>query len=64
MRADVKGMVGMMYLTLATFAEIWTTGYGMSVGVGGLNYFALGIGFTIGTQVRSSGCVLLCSIRF
>lgn len=42
-----------MYLTLATFASLWTEKYHMSVGVGGLNYLALGIGFTIGTQVRS-----------
>lgn len=42
--------LGLMYLTLATFSTIWTTKYGMSIGVGGLNYFAIGIGFTCGTQ--------------
>lgn len=43
--------LGLMYLTLATFASIWTTKYHMSIGIGGLNYLALGIGFTIGSQV-------------
>lgn len=41
-----------MYLLLATFASLWTKKYGMSVGIGGLNYIALGLGFTIGVQVR------------
>lgn len=43
---------GLMYLTLATFASVWVEKYHRSVGVGGLNYLALGIGFTLGTQVH------------
>jgi len=46
-----------MYLVLATFASLWTERYGMSVGIGGLNYIALGLGFTLGTQVCIVGVV-------
>ncbi|KAF8316073.1 MFS general substrate transporter [Clavulina sp. PMI_390] len=41
-------LYGLMYLTLTTFAELWTLKYGMSVGIGSLNYIALGLGFYIG----------------
>lgn len=43
--------LGVMYLVLATFASLWTDQYRMSVGIGGLNYIALGLGFSLGTQV-------------
>jgi len=52
--ATYMGVIyGVTYLVLATFASLWTDRYGMSVGVGGLNYIALGLGFTLGTQLGS-----------
>ncbi|UNI22045.1 hypothetical protein JDV02_007970 [Purpureocillium takamizusanense] len=44
-------LYGMIYLVLSTFPALWTGTYHESVGVGGLNYLSLGIGFFIGTQV-------------
>lgn len=43
-----------MYLILATFASLWTQKYQMAVGIAGLHYIALGLGFTIGVQVSHS----------
>lgn len=45
---------GIMYLTLATFSSVWIKEYGESVGISGLNYLSLGLGFMIGVQVSSS----------
>ena len=42
---------GLMYLVLSTFPRLWTGIYGESVGIGGLNYISLGLGFFLGTQV-------------
>ncbi|XDG10151.1 hypothetical protein ABKA04_009766 [Annulohypoxylon sp. FPYF3050] len=46
---------GLMYLMLASFPTLFTSpppsGYGMSIGVGGLNYISLGLGFFLGAQV-------------
>ncbi|KAL1301458.1 hypothetical protein AAFC00_005708 [Neodothiora populina] len=42
---------GLMYLVLATFPSLWTGVYGESVGIGGLNYISLGLGFFLGTQI-------------
>jgi multidrug resistance protein len=44
-------LYGLMYLVLSTFPGLWETGYGESVGIGGLNYIALGVGFFLGTQI-------------
>lgn len=44
-------LYGLMYLVLSTFPGLWEGTYGESVGIGGLNYIALGVGFFIGTQV-------------
>ena len=44
-------LYGMIYLVLSTFPTLWTETYHESVGIGGLNYLSLGIGFFIGTQV-------------
>lgn len=44
-------LYGLMYLVLATFPTLWTDEYHESIGIGGLNYIALGVGFFIGTQV-------------
>lgn len=43
---------GIMYLTLATFSTLWTKDYGENVGISGLHYIALGLGYTLGIQVR------------
>ncbi|KAB5588412.1 MFS multidrug transporter [Ceratobasidium theobromae] len=44
---------GTMYLQLTTFASLWTTKYGQSVGIGGLHYLFMGAGFTLGAQIGS-----------
>jgi len=44
-------LYGLMYLVLSTFPGLWEGPYGESVGIGGLNYISLGVGFFIGTQV-------------
>lgn len=43
-----------MYLTLTTYAEVWTVNYRMSVGVGSLNYIPLGLGFYVGAMVSTN----------
>lgn len=43
-------LYGLTYLVLATFPTLWTGEYGESVGIGGLNYISLGVGFFIGAQ--------------
>jgi len=44
-------LYGMMYLVLSTFPGLWERTYGESVGIGGLNYISLGVGFFLGTQI-------------
>lgn len=44
---------GLMYLMLASFPDIWTDNYHESVGIGGLNFISLGIGFFIGAQITA-----------
>jgi len=44
-------LYGLMYLVLSTFPGLWENEYHESVGIGGLNYISLGVGFFIGTQV-------------
>ena len=44
-------LYGIMYLVLSTFPTLWTTRYGESIGIGGLNYISLGVGFFLGTQI-------------
>lgn len=43
---------GLMYLVLSTFPSLWTSPdyYNESIGIGGLNYISLGLGFVIGSQ--------------
>jgi hypothetical protein len=43
-------LYGLMYLVLSTFPTLWEVRYGMSVGIGSLNYIGLGVGFFIGVQ--------------
>lgn len=44
---------GLTYLVLSTFPMLWTspTGYDESIGIGGLNYISLGLGYFLGTQI-------------
>ncbi|RDW69360.1 MFS multidrug transporter-like protein [Coleophoma cylindrospora] len=43
-------LYGLMYLVLSSFPTLWEGEYKESVGIGGLNYISLGLGFFIGTQ--------------
>ena len=45
---------GLIYLVLSTFPGLWTNAYHESIGIGGLNYISLGLGFFLGAQ----SCVL------
>lgn len=40
-------MYGIYYLMFATFAELFSSVYHFSIGVGGLAYIALGVGFVM-----------------
>lgn len=44
-------LYGLMYLVLSTFPSLWENTYHENVGIGGLNYISLGIGFFLGTQI-------------
>ncbi|RAL65662.1 hypothetical protein DID88_005333 [Monilinia fructigena] len=44
-------LYGLMYLVLSTFPGLWEGAYNESIGIGGLNYISLGIGFFLGTQI-------------
>ena len=44
-------LYGLMYLVLSTFPELWTNVYHESIGISGLNYISLGLGFFLGTQI-------------
>lgn len=44
-------LYGLMYLVLSTFPTLWEKDYHMSIGIGGLNYLSLGIGFFLGVQI-------------
>ncbi|KAG8534228.1 uncharacterized protein KY384_001072 [Bacidia gigantensis] len=46
-------LYGLMYLVLSTFPLLWTGRYHEELGVAGLNYISIGVGFTLGTQVAS-----------
>ncbi|KAI4095096.1 MAG: hypothetical protein LQ339_007359 [Xanthoria mediterranea] len=46
-------LYGLMYLLLSTFPVLWTGQYHQSVGIAGLNYISLGVGFTLGAQILS-----------
>ncbi|KAF5864128.1 hypothetical protein ETB97_008534 [Aspergillus alliaceus] len=41
---------GLMYLVLSTFPTLWTTSYNETIGIGSLNYIALGAGYWLGSQ--------------
>lgn len=42
---------GLTYLTYATFTTLWTAEYGEKMGISGLHYIALSVGFAVGTQI-------------
>ena len=42
---------GLTYLVLSTFPRLWTERYHESIGIGGLNYLSLAIGFFVATQI-------------
>ncbi|BCS17756.1 MFS transporter [Aspergillus puulaauensis] len=46
-------MYGIIYLVLSTFPTLWTGEqyYNESIGIGGLNYISLGVGFWLGSQI-------------
>ena len=44
-------LYGLMYLVLSTFPALWEKQYHESIGIGGLNYISLGVGFFLGTQI-------------
>lgn len=46
-------LYGLMYLVLSTFPVLWTDRYGESVGIAGLNYISMGLGFSLGAQIFS-----------
>lgn len=46
-------LYGLMYLMLSTFPRLWTEKYGMSTGIGSLNFLSMGIGFFLGTQITA-----------
>ena len=46
-------LYGMIYLIMTSFPTVWTDIYGESIGTGGLNYIAIGIGFFLGSQIGS-----------
>ncbi|KAK6501438.1 hypothetical protein TWF481_009276 [Arthrobotrys musiformis] len=51
MAAYMAFLYGMLYLVLSTFPGLWEGKYQQSVGMGGLNYISLGLGFFLGTQI-------------
>lgn len=44
-------LYGIMYLLLSTFPALWRDRYNESIGISGLNYISLGIGFFLGAQI-------------
>ncbi|RPA99636.1 putative MFS multidrug transporter [Choiromyces venosus 120613-1] len=44
-------LYGLMYLVLSTFPTLWGKEYHMSIGIGGLNYLSMGLGFFLGAQI-------------
>ena len=44
---------GSFYLIISTYPSLWQSAYGETVGIGGLNYLSLGLGYTLGSQVNA-----------
>ena len=45
-------LFGLIYLIIAIFPQVWSDIYGESLGIGGLNYLALGLGAVTGAQIN------------
>ena len=43
-------LYGLVYLVLTTLPTLWTVRYHETIGIEGLNYISLGIGYLVGTQ--------------
>ena len=43
-------LYGVVYLVLTTLPTLWTERYHESIGIAGLNYISLGVGYLVGTQ--------------
>lgn len=48
-----------MLILFLAFASVWTTRYGMSVGIGGLHYIFMGAGFTVRSIPSPSNASIL-----
>jgi hypothetical protein len=46
-------LYGLMYLMLSTFPMLFTERYHQTVGLGSLNFIAMGVGFFLGTQISA-----------
>jgi hypothetical protein len=46
-------LFGLFYLILSTFPSLYGEVYGQPLGISGLHYISLGLGFTIGAQVNA-----------
>lgn len=46
-------LFGLVYLLISTFPGVYQGVYGESVGIAGLNYISLGIGYLVGSQVNA-----------
>lgn len=46
-------LLGLFYFLLSTFPGVWEGVYGEDVGIAGLNYISLGVGFVLGAQVNA-----------
>jgi hypothetical protein len=46
-------LYGLIYLMLSTFPLLWSDRYGMTVGIGSLNFISMGVGFFLGTQITA-----------
>ena len=42
---------GVLYIVLATFADVWASRYGESIEISGLHYIAIAAGEVLGTQI-------------
>ncbi|KAL8806845.1 MAG: hypothetical protein Q9182_001105 [Xanthomendoza sp. 2 TL-2023] len=49
----VAYLYGLVYLVLSTFPVLWTERYHESIGIAGLNYISIALGFTLGAQIFS-----------
>lgn len=44
-------LYGLIYIAFSTFPDVWEQVYGESIGIGGLNYISLGVGYVLGSQI-------------